>query len=340
MPQLQSCEDPRAWDAFVAQAADGALLQAWAWGELKARHGWTVARYFWEDAATPRCAISVLRRQLPGGLALHYAPRGPILDGQAEEWPGFWSSLKEQLSRDQGTILKVDPEWDRDSGGVALLERVGGLRARHPIQHQATIVVDISGGEQAFARLKESTRRNIRAGERAGIVVEASDSTAAMETFYDLLTQTAERRTFTIRSAQYYQDLLEVFRERGQVAIYLARLKERLLAGAVMMTFGPTLLYLYGGTASDASELKPGYLLHWRAIQDAQRRGCVRYDMFGVPLDPRPGQRGYGYYTFKTRFNGTMRRFVGLYDLPVSRLRALPLRLAERFVAAGRQEFV
>ena len=202
------------------------------------------------------------------------------------------------------------------------------------------MLVDISGGDQALMRFKESTRRNIRAGARQGLTVEASEATAAMDTFYELLSETAAREHFTIRSRGYYQDLLSLFRERGQVAVYLARHQDRVLAGAVMLFYGPKLVYLYGGTRSDAKDLKPGYLLHWKAIEDAQRRGCTTYDMWGIPLDPQPGQRGYGYFVFKSRFNGRMVRFIGLYDLAVNRAAALTIRLAERFARAGQPEFV
>src|SRR3989442_8032549 len=91
--------------------------------------------------------------------------------------------------------------------------------------------------------------------------------------FYELPQGTAARQQFTIRSRAYYQALLALFRERGQVAVYLARHEERVLAGAVMFFFGSKLVYLYGGTRGDAKDLKAGYLLHWRAIEDAQRRG-------------------------------------------------------------------
>ena len=202
------------------------------------------------------------------------------------------------------------------------------------------MLVDISGGDAAMARLKESTRRNIRAGIKQGITVEASEASAAMDSFYELLQETASREQFTIRSRAYYQDLLSLFRERGQVSVYLARHQDRLLAGAVMLFFGSKLVYLYGGTRAEAKDLKPGYLLHWRAIEDAQRRGCSLYDMWGVPLDPQPGQRGYGYYVFKSRFNGRLARFIGLYDLPVNRAATLTIRLAERFARAGQPEFV
>src|SRR2546429_374439 len=144
----------------------------------------------------------------------------------------------------------------------------GRVPSRHAVQHQATMVVGISGGDAALMRLKESTRRNIRSGSRQGIMVEASEASAAMDSFYDLLVETAAREQFTIRGRAYYQDLLGLFRERGQVCVYLARLEDRLLAGAVMLFFGSKLIYLYGGTRSEANDLKPRYLFPWRAIED------------------------------------------------------------------------
>src|SRR5260370_7808357 len=89
MPELRTCDDASAWDAFVSQAADASVLQAWAWGSLKSRYGWSVQRYFWVDAKAPIGAAAVLRRSLPGGLALNYAPPGPILHGRPDQWPAL-----------------------------------------------------------------------------------------------------------------------------------------------------------------------------------------------------------------------------------------------------------
>lgn len=339
MADLAVCEEASVWDAFVSRASDSSLLQSWAWGSLRARYGWGVTRYLWLDRGRPLGAIAVLRRPLAGGFALHYAPRGPILDGHLEEWPALWQTLRTELRRAGGTILKIDPEWTSPEQRAAL-EAVGGRMSRHPIQHQATLLVDISGGDAALMRFKASTRRNIRAGERQGVVVEASDAPAAVDAFYMLLRESAARRRFVIRPRAYYQDVVAAFRERGQVAIYLARYRGRLCAGAVMMFFGGRLIYLVGGTSLETKGLKPGYLVHWRAIEDAQKRGCSRYDMWGVPLEPTPDHPGYGYYVFKSRFNGELVRYIGLYDLPVRELMARGIRLVERVARTGQPEFV
>src|SRR5207244_12438985 len=236
----------------------------WAWGSLKSRYGWGVQRYFWTDHGTAIGAAAVLRRRLPGGLALNYAPRGPILDGRLAQWPAFWQALRDRLAQDGGPGLKVDPEWTTDAQRAVLTES-GGLPSRHPIQHQASWLVDISGGDEAMSRLTESTRRSIRGGLQKGIKVEASEASAAMESFYELLQETAAREQFSIRSRAYYQDLLALFRERGQVAVYLARQEDRLLAGAVMLFFGSKLLYLSGGMRVVAKELKNGSVHIWWA---------------------------------------------------------------------------
>src|SRR2546428_10260249 len=251
MPALIECRDAGTWDAFVSAVSDSTPLQAWGWGVLKATTGWSVRRFLWTaGAGLPVGAISVLRRALPGGLALHYAPRGPVLNGRPQEWPALFAALQTALKDEGGIVLKVDPAWTANEDR-AIMAQLGGRPNRRAIQHQATWVVDITGGDAALMRLKESTRRNIRSGERQGITVEASEASAAMDSFYDLLQETAAREQFTIRSRAYYQDLLALFRERGQVGVYLARLEDRLLAGAVMPFFGSKLIYLYGGTRSE-----------------------------------------------------------------------------------------
>src|SRR3979411_230600 len=135
MPELRTCDDASAWDAFVSQAADASVLQAWAWGSLKSRYGWGIRRYFWTDHGTPIGAAAVLRRSLPGGLARNYARAGPCLAGVPDRCPGFGQALRERLAQDGGTVMKVDPEWTTDMERAVLAE-AGAVPRRQPTHHQ------------------------------------------------------------------------------------------------------------------------------------------------------------------------------------------------------------
>ncbi|HEX9097435.1 MAG TPA: peptidoglycan bridge formation glycyltransferase FemA/FemB family protein [Candidatus Dormibacteraeota bacterium] len=327
---LVACTDPVTWDAFVSRARDGSILQSWAWGELKARYGWEPTRYLWIRDDAVRGAISVLRKPLPGGLALHYGPRGPVLDNRFDEWPRLWSALRRRLALQGGTVLKVDPEWSAD--GRYVLEETGA-RPGHSIQHQATALIDLRDGEGVFDRMSASARRNMRQASQAGVVVDSTVQLDAVDRFYDMLAASADRQEFTIRPRGYYRDLFQAFNRRRQVSVYLANHGGSVVAGSVMITYGDRLIYLFSGSSDDGRRLKAPYLIQQRAIRDGQALGCRTYDLWGIPVDPKPGDAGWGYAHFKTMLGGSPVTFAGAWDLPVHRPLAVAYHLAERVLA-------
>lgn len=333
---LVACTDPTIWDAFVSAAGDGSILQSWAWGELKARYGWEPTRYLWTREGQVRGAISVLRKQLPGGLAMHYAPRGPVLNKQFAEWPLLWDQLRRRLALQGGTVLKVDPEWP--AHGQYVLQFTGA-RPTQSIQHQATALVDLGGGEGVFDRMSTSARRNMRQAERAGVIVESSVQLDALDRFYEMLAATADRQEFTIRPRAYYRDLFTAFlpppQGEGTVGarVYLATHQGVTVAGSVIVNYGDHLIYLFSGSSDEGRRLKAPYLIQQHVIRDGQARGSRIYDLWGIPVDPRPGDAGWGYAHFKAMLGGAPVTFAGSWDLPVQRPLAAAYHLAERVLA-------
>lgn len=332
---LVASADARAWDSLVAGASDGSILQSWSWGELKSRYGWEPTRYLWIRAGKIRGGISVLRKPLIGGFAVYYAPRGPVLDDDFSEFPRLWAALRGELAARGGTVLKLDPEWTVEAAAVL---RGSGARPSQAIQHQATSVVDLRGGEAVFGRMTASARRNMRLAEKAGVLVESSTDMEALDRFYELLLRTAERQTFIVRPRSYYRDLLEAFRRQCQVRIYLATQEGVTLAASVIVRYGTRLTYLFSASSDAGRQLKAPYLIQQRVIRDGQEAGAVSYDLWGIPLDPRPGDAGWGYAQFKAMLGGVPRRFVGAWEIPVQRQLAAAYQLAER--VAGRRTMV
>lgn len=335
---LIASTDRITWDAFVSAASDGSILQSWAWGELKARYGWEPTRYLWIREGEVRGAISVLRKPLPGGLAMHYAPRGPVLNKHFAEWPQLWESLRRRLALQGGTVLKVDPEWPAESRYVL---QYTSARPAHSIQHQATALIDLVGGEGVFDRMSTSARRNMRLAERAGVVVESSVDLDAVDRFYDMLAASADRQEFTIRPRSYYRDLLRSLNNPPPLAgegsvgarIYLAFHQGKPVAGSLMVHYGERLIYLFSGSSDEGRRLKAPYLIQQHAIRDGQALGCKNYDLWGIPVDAQPGDAGWGYAHFKSMLGGMPVSFAGAWDLPVYRPLAAAYHLAERVLA-------
>jgi lipid II:glycine glycyltransferase (peptidoglycan interpeptide bridge formation enzyme) len=81
--------------------------------------------------------------------------------------------------------------------------------------------------------------------------------------------------------------------------------------------------YLYGASSNLHREVMAPYLLQWEAIRWARGRGCVEYDLWGIPdagedeLEAHFADRQdglWGVYRFKRGFGGRVWRSVGTWD--------------------------
>jgi lipid II:glycine glycyltransferase (peptidoglycan interpeptide bridge formation enzyme) len=168
------------------------------------------------------------------------------------------------------------------------------------------------------------------------VAVEVHHEPAAAELFQPLLEATVRRNGFVARGLDYHRGVLRHLSTSCPVATLIARVDGNPVSGMVAVAAGPRLVYLFGGSTLDHAELQPTYLLHWRAIEWGLEHGCAYYDMWGVPNHEDPSAPQAGYYEFKRRWNGQVRRHIRCQDAPLwPRLGPLP-RLAERVALRGR----
>jgi lipid II:glycine glycyltransferase (peptidoglycan interpeptide bridge formation enzyme) len=295
----------RAWDELVLAQPDGNLLQSWSWGELQSRFGWQVSRLVFEDGAG-LCSLQRTRTILPGGW-IHYSPRGPLV---AE--PSRAEAVRALLQRaqsEQGVALRLEPEAPAGDAWEAVLAEDGFSKAE-PVQPAATLILDLRPELEALrAAFKPKTRYNLALSERKGVTVEVSHDAA---TFARLSGETATRQGISLPGPAYYRALLDCFGDRGR--LYLAQHQGKVLAGIIVVRFGTTATYLFGGSAEQGRELMPNYLLHWVAITQMREQGCTRYDWWGIPEQPSPDHPWFGLYRFKTGFGGERVRYAGLFQ--------------------------
>lgn len=338
--------DPTAWEVFSQVAETGHLLQSWAWGDLKAGFGWLPVRLAAVDHGEIIAAAQVLFRRLPLGLvSTAYMPRGPMLSQALSHQSVDSQLLQAVLStcrRQRAISLKLEPEWPDTDAARQWMSSQGLVTSPWSVQPRRTVVVDLLPSEDdILAHMKPKTRYNIRLAERKGIIV--SQGTADdLPDFHRLLLVTGERASIGVHTLEYYRRAWTLFHDHARVALFLAKYSGRTLAAILVIAWGRTAYYMYGGSSDEERQRMPTYLLQWEAMRWAKAKGCLQYDLWGIP-DVDESEVGEdmqaaetsgvlshgmgGLYRFKRGYGGREVRYVGPFDAVFSPI-LYPLMMA------------
>jgi lipid II:glycine glycyltransferase (peptidoglycan interpeptide bridge formation enzyme) len=305
------------WDQLVAATGRPHIVQTRAWAELKAETGW-VARRFILDDGERRGVAQVLTRRLPLGVTVAYAPRGPLV--APAQLGAAITAVRDALARERCASLLCDPEVPADRDLLRALERSGIRRSPVYVQPGRTLLMDLGREpEDLLGAMKKKTRQYIHKAERAGVVTE---ETRDLDRFLAVLRVVAERDRFALHSRAYFERLLSAFGERAQML--MARVGDD-DAGAMMLArMDDRAWELYGGWSGAHGEVRPFYLLKWRAMLRMRAQGARRYDMWG--LTERSGEATdtrssndplAGVENFKLGFGGEIAEWIGALEIPV-----------------------
>ncbi len=303
-------------DAHVA-AVRGSVLQYRAWGEFKARHGWSVAR----DAGEGFAVQALFRRRF--GVTVAYVPRGPAVDwtdGRAVA--ACFTALDALCKREGAALALVEPDdafpddFDAKAHGLA--------RSSITVQPLRTIIVPCDRDDDALlAAMKQKTRYNVRLAAKRGVTVRQGGADD-LPAFWSLLQTTASRDAFGVHTHDYYADLLQFFPPPHDGALLCAEYQGEIVAAVLLIRGGETAVYLAGASSDAHREHMPTYALQYAALRWARDVGCTRYDLWGIPPTDEPpaaatdGRQNvrdglWGVFRFKQGFGGEVVTYPGIF---------------------------
>jgi peptidoglycan pentaglycine glycine transferase (the first glycine) len=300
------------WESFLFTQESAHLLQSKAWGDLKSDFGWKV-----EYVQSGDCGAQILFRSFPLGFSLAYVPRGPL-----GPWlPALLSDLDVICKKHRAFAMKVEPDENESVEKMQRLLDQSFTRSRHTIQPRTTLLVGLTGDEdQILARMHQKTRYNIRLAMRKEVRTRPWED---LDAFGRMIHETADRDAFGAHTTVYYRRAYELFHPTGHCELFVAEVEETPLAAVMVFAYGPRAWYLYGASTNLERNRMPTYLLQWEAMKWAKRRGCVSYDLWGVPdenletLERDFTSRQddlWGVYRFKRGFGGNLVHSIGAWD--------------------------
>lgn len=316
MTEISPTTDAARYDTAV-DAARGSVLQHWAWGAFKARHGWEVAR----AAADGFAAQVLLRRKF--GVAVAYVPRGPAVEWADRAAVAACMAALDTLCRTHGaTLALIEPDAPFPPGFDF---RAYGLVATDlTVQPLRSIIVACDKPDDALlATMKQKTRYNVNLAGRRGVTVRAGGADDR-DAFWALLQTTATRDTFGVHTRAYYADLLRAFPPPHDGALLLAEYEGQVVAAVLLIRGGTTAIYLAGASSDAHREHMPTYALQFAALRWARDAGCTHYDLWGIPPTEEPPPAAaqgaqqnvrdglWGVYRFKQGFGGAVVSYPGI----------------------------
>jgi lipid II:glycine glycyltransferase (peptidoglycan interpeptide bridge formation enzyme) len=283
-----------------------------------------------EDGGRLVAGAQILFRSLPlsfPNLSIAYVPKGPILDfGNQEISETLLSAIHRLARQKRAILLKIEPELLDSPAVVRQLQACGFRPSQQMIQPRSTIHIDLRPDpDEILARMKSKTRYNVRLAGRKGVLVREGTADD-LPIFYRLIELTGRRDSFAVHSQKYYETVYRLFVPLGLARLFLATYHDKVIAGLMAFAFGQRAWYMYGASSDRERNRMPNYLLQWEAIRWAKERGCLTYDLWGVPdevgKEPEKYKRTvtdrrgglWGVYRFKQGFGGQVVRYVGAYD--------------------------
>lgn len=341
---LTDTDKPR-WNQFVAGFPTGDFMQAWEWGELKSHTGWVPLRLAIEEQGRLVAGMQVLQRPLPGGKSLFYGARGPLFPPERSDLlTALLTEARTQAKQRGALALTVDPAVpEPGTETISALQEHGfrlSPRSENPfggLQPRYVMKVDISGTEEELlASFHPKWRYNIRLAERKGVVVTSDCTREEVPIFYEVLKETCTRDGFGVRALSYYYDIWDLLISTDLGRMFLGRVGDQVVCGALSFALGHQAWYVYGASSNQFRNTMPNHLMQWEMMKWAKRRGCNVYDMRGVARETAEEGQLHGLNRFKRGFGAVYMEYIGEFDLVFSPVWYRLFNLAERTIRTAR----
>lgn len=306
------------------------------------RNGWTVYYFAVIQSQKIIAASMVLAKPLFLGKSLFIAPGGPLIDLENTQLVRFFfAQLKKYAKTHNGYALQISPYYElieRDRNGEIIpdgfnhrqaknnLAQCGFRFSSHPSQPQYLFALDINhrSADELLANFKRNTRNHIRKAEKKGVVVREL-AKSELKIFKTITESTSERRHFTDRSLDYYEQMYDLFYERKEIKYLVAEAeidgKTVPLSVAMFMLYGDEIVYLFSGSDQQyMRDYNAQYLIQWHMIKFASEHNFARYNFYGIQGLPSQNSNDYGIYDFKKGFGGHVIELIGTYEMPLGAL--------------------
>lgn len=212
-------------------------------GKLRKKNGWNVTYLGLKEDNNLVAATLLVSKKRHFNRLEFYAPRGFLLDFNDEKILSvFTKKIRDYIKKKKGYILRIDPYvlyQQRDLDGevvekgwnnkksVQNLEKLGYKKVQIKDMEQVgwmfSLNLEGKTEKDILKEMKPNTRNTIRKASKIGITIRELDYDE-LNKFQSIMEETGERKNFSIRKLDYYQDMYKLFHDKGEIKYVITEL--------------------------------------------------------------------------------------------------------------------
>lgn len=323
---VEQITEQSTWENFIQSHPEANFLQSWLWGEFNQRlDRKTYRQGFFENGKLVGVMLAIVE---PARRARYLTvPGGPIIDWHNQVLVATAVQEMQRLGKSEHcAFVRVRPQIVENQENRQLFASFGFRRAKMHLHAELTSQLDITKTEDELRdEFRKNTRYELKQAKKRGIVVSSTTNPEAIDEFYNLQLQTAQRHGFVPYGKKFLKEQFAVFAASDKALLYRAETADgQLIAQAFVIFYNQEAAYHYGAS-TELGRKEPGaYAIQWEAIKEAKRRGLSRYNFWGVVLPEQTDHRFYGVSVFKRGFKGEDVEYLHARDLVINWPKYLP----------------
>ncbi len=317
--EIKEIKNKKEWEDFLLLCEEKTFCHSWNWGEFNSLMGDKIWRFgvFSGDLIAVFQVIKIKARR---GNFL-FISHGPVfLNSPSKEiMEKVLICLKELGKKENVVFLRIGSLMLKNEENNNLFEELGFIDAPMHMHPEITWELDLTVSEEELLKnMRKTTRYLIRQAEKdKEIEITKSINEEDLKNFEMIYEETAKRHSFVPFSENYLTNELKAFSSDDQVLIFSGKYKGEVLSSAIIVFHSNQAFYHQG--ASLSSKIPVSYLLQWEVIKEAKKRGCEKYNFWGIVPDTKENENHpwKGLSLFKKGFGGYEKDYIRTKDYPL-----------------------
>lgn len=319
------------WDKFIKSHTEANFLQSWDFYEFHLARGKKVVRRIITNGQKIVGAYAGVVETAKRGTYMAVAG-GPIIDWNNDAIVDMiFDDIKAQGNKNHCVFVRVRPQEPLSDNILGILSSHGLRKAPMYLSVEYAGILDLKKSEEEIlAGASQGFRRKLRKAMKNDIEITADVEESSIVAFCMLEKLHAERQKYVAFSTSFLKKQFEAFRDGDEILIYTAKKDGEILAQNFMIFYGPEASYHYGVSSELGTKYSAAPLLHMQAMEEARRRGCIRYNLWGIVERDETSHRFYGVSEFKRSFGCEEYRYTPAHDLVLNTTKYQINKLVEK----------